>query len=82
MILVLNDIHYDPNITLPCTFMNCSDMGVFDHTDSPLKLIEAVLDKAESQIKKENDEEPLNAIIITGDFIKHRFSIGTDGITI
>ena len=81
-ILVFNDIHFDPNITssLSCIYMNCSDLGILDHTDSPLKLIETIFDKAKSEI--ESSGETLNAIIISGDFIKHNFAIGKDGVSI
>ena len=44
-ILILNDIHYNDTLDLPCYFGNCHDLGVYGQ-DSPLKLVKAVLDKA------------------------------------
>jgi len=48
--LVLNDIHFAPNLTeqLHCDWGDCTDMGMKnDKNDSPLKLINFVLDQAQ-----------------------------------
>ena len=74
--LVLNDIHYNPNITSACTYGDCEDLGYYGYDwknqntgDSPLALIEQVLNRAA--------KNKYDAILISGDFIKHNFEIGS-----
>ena len=43
--LILNDMHYETNYTEECKIGNCLDKGVFGR-NSPLSLIETVLDEA------------------------------------
>ena len=48
--LVLNDIHFAPNLSLSlhCHWGDCTDMGMKNNeNDSPLKLINFVLDQAQ-----------------------------------
>ena len=76
-ILVFNDMHLNPNFTTNhCPWSNCTDLGYKGEeypelTDSPSLLIDTVLDRAKSQV--EANEEKVEAIIITGDFIVHDF---------
>ena len=71
--LILNDMHYETNYTETCNLFYCADKGVYGK-DSALNLIETVLDKAAKDSKK------FDAVIIQGDFIRHGFDIGVDGL--
>ena len=44
-ILILNDMHYNPNLTTSCNWGYCTTLGIYNE-DSDLKLIETVLDRA------------------------------------
>ena len=54
-VLVLTDVHYQTNLTDSCSYGFCYDLGTYGD-DSPLSLIELVLDKAQAQIKEEGDK--------------------------
>lgn len=55
--LILNDIHYSPNYTIPSGFMNHTEYGVYgqdlSYWDSPLALIELVLNESKQTIDDE-----------------------------
>ena len=76
-ILIFNDMHLNPNFTTNhCPLTNCTDLGYKGEdwknlTDSPLKLIQTVLARAKSQVDANN--EKIEAIVITGDFVVHDF---------
>ena len=68
--IVLNDIHFAPNLTetLHCNWGSCTDLGVKgNHTDSPLALITYVLDQVPKTIGE------IDGVIITGDFVRHDY---------
>ena len=64
-----------PNASFTCSFGSCQNLGKFS-VDSPLELIEYVLDKAKS------DGDQIDSILVSGDFIEHDFKIGENGVTI
>ena len=68
-ILILNDIHFNNTLSEPCHLFNCRDLGKYEQ-DSPLKLIETVLDKVKSSNSK------FDFIIVNGDFIYHNYFYG------
>lgn len=59
--LVINDLHYMPNASYSCSIGSCLNLGMFSE-DSPLSLIELILDEAVTKGKPD-------AILISGDFI-------------
>ena len=71
--LIINDMHYSTNYTDTCELFYCADKGVYGN-DSSLGLIKTVLDKAQEETEK------FDAVIIQGDFIRHGFNIGVDGL--
>jgi len=49
-------------------------MGIKGHWDSPLKLINFVLDQALETLENiDGTKKPIDGVIITGDFVRHHY---------
>ena len=69
-------MHLAPNFTqeLSCHWGNCTDMGMKnDENDSPMKLIDFVLDQSLNTIENLGGKTTIDGIIITGDFVRHHY---------
>ena len=75
--LVLNDLHYNPNLTTKCDIGYCTTKGVYGQ-DSPMELIELVLDNAKETVV----DEKIDGILISGDYICHDYEPGHNEVTV
>jgi hypothetical protein len=66
-------MHYETNYTENCGVFNCADKGTYGK-DTSLGMIKTMLDKAGEE------SEMFDAVLIQGDFIRHDFNIGKDGV--
>ena len=69
--LILNDIHFNPNYTRPDgRFGKYTDMGMYhEYMGSPIGLVELIVNNAYEEL----EGRKLDAVIMTGDFIYHGF---------